>query len=70
MTKWEYRIFSVDLDQSTGISHAIEYANDMGSMGWELVSVTVVPDSALTSPNTGTLMFTLKRPQAQEELSD
>jgi hypothetical protein len=36
-------------------------------MGWELVAVTVTPESALTSPNTGTLLFTLKRPERKKK---
>jgi hypothetical protein len=61
MPEWEYRIITVDLDQRNGIQAALEDANIAGSMSWGLVSVTVLPECALTSPGTGSLLFTYKR---------
>ena len=44
MPEWEYRIMTVDLDQTNGIQMALEDANTrMGPMGYELVGVTLLP---------------------------
>lgn len=68
MPEWEYRIMTIDLDQRNGIQMALEDANTrMGPMRYELVGVTLLPDCALTSPGTGSLMFTYKRQKRKKK---